>query len=969
MSSRSIDIARKELSSFFTSPVAFLFLAAFLAVNLFIFFWVEKFFSRNIADVRPLFEWMPLLLTFLVAAITMRMWSEERRSGTIELLLTLPVRSSRLVWGKFLACMALVGLALLLTLPLPITVSFLGDLDWGPVFGGYVASLFLAGAYVAIGLFISARNDNQIVSLILTVLICVILYLVGSNAFIPFVGNSGVEFLQQIGTGSRFQSITRGVLDFRDIYYYASLIGAFLCLNIYALERLRSASSQHSARKRTWGRYTLLAVANLLVANIWLSQLRELRVDLTQDQSYTISDATRNYLYQLREPLLIRGYFSEKTHPLLAPLVPQIKDLIREYEIAGRGKVRVEFINPRENPDLEEEANRKYGIKPIPFQVSDKYEASLVNSYFDLLIQYGDQYEVLNFQDLIEVKAQGEGDAIDVVLRNPEYDITRSIKKVLYGFQSVGDLFETVQEPITFQGYISEDAKLPESLLNYEQQLKDVLNDLASDSHGKLEVSFQDPEADGGKIATDIQEKYGFRPMATSLFADQSFYFYTTLRQGETVVVVPLPDDFSKESARRVLDAALKRFSHGFLHTIGLLTPTSPARNPFMPSMGGQGRQFSLIQEKLSQNFQVEPVKLDDGTVPGQIDLVLVLSPEGLSAKQVFALDQFVMKGGTVVFSTSPIGVNRTQSSLDAAELSSGLEDWFKHNGIDIQKRLVLDPQNENYPVPVQRSLGGFSVQEIRMVPYPFFVDARSQELNKDVLITSGIPQVTANWASPLVFSQPKDEASKHSFTWLVKSSDNAWVSDSLDIIPNYQNYGQLGFPAGPAQVSTLAGIVEGDFTSFFAGKENPLLEKDEKPDPATAKENEKKQEPKEVISGIIERSSGAPRIIVFASNEIFADQTLQISMATGSSRYMNSLQLLENTLDWSLEDRGLLSIRSRSHFARTLLSKSRAEQVFWEYLNYGAALLGLGLLFMVFIGKRKANAERYKSILQGVHA
>ncbi|HMA30536.1 MAG TPA: ABC transporter permease subunit, partial [Casimicrobiaceae bacterium] len=150
-----LRIARKEFRGFFASPAAWLFLGAFLAVTLFVFFWVDTFFARNIADVRPMFQWMPILLIFLVAALTMRSWSEERRAGTLESLLTAPVRPLCLVLGKFVAALALVAVALALTLPLPVTVSFLGPLDWGPVAGGYVAALFLAAAYVAIGVYMS----------------------------------------------------------------------------------------------------------------------------------------------------------------------------------------------------------------------------------------------------------------------------------------------------------------------------------------------------------------------------------------------------------------------------------------------------------------------------------------------------------------------------------------------------------------------------------------------------------------------------------------------------------------------------------------------------------------------------------------------------------------------------------------------------------------------------------------------
>jgi ABC-2 type transport system permease protein len=194
-------IAGKELTGFFASPAAVLFLAAFLGVTLFVFFWAAAFFERNLADLRPLFQWMPLLLIFLVAALTMRSWAEERRSGTLELLLTSPTTPTEHVLGKFLGVLMLVLLALALTLPLPITVSLLGPLDWGPVIGGYAAAVCLAAAYVSIGLWISSRTDNQIVSLILTVLIAGAFYLIGSDTLTGLADNRTAEWLRDLGAG------------------------------------------------------------------------------------------------------------------------------------------------------------------------------------------------------------------------------------------------------------------------------------------------------------------------------------------------------------------------------------------------------------------------------------------------------------------------------------------------------------------------------------------------------------------------------------------------------------------------------------------------------------------------------------------------------------------------------------------------------------------------------------------------
>ena len=607
-------IAAKELTLFFSSPVGYLFLLAFLAVTLFVFFWGEAFFARNVADVRPMFEWMPVLLAFLGAALTMRMWSEERRTGTLEFVTTVPVGSWEFVAGKFLACWALLAVALLLTLPLPISVAVIANLDWGPVVAGYLAALLLGGAYLSIGLFVSARTDSQIVSLIVTSFACGGFYLLGSPVITDLVGGTVADLLRGVGSGSRFESITRGVLDFRDLYFYTSLLVAFLTLNVYALEVLRWARDGDQRHHRRWRVGTALLVGNLLLANVWLAGFNGLRVDVTQGRIYSISDATRGYLNQLTEPLLIRGYFSAKTHPLLAPLVPRMKDLLNEFDVAGGDKVRLEILDPADDPAMEDEANTKYGIRPVPFQTADRYQASLVNSYFDVLLSYGDEYEVLDFRDLIEVKVVGEAE-LDVQLRNPEYDLTRSIKKVLFGFQGGSSVFANISKPVRFVGYVSGDDKLPASLAEYRSVLNETLKELVEESNGLLTAQLLDPEAGDGALAAEIADQYGFRPMAASLFDTNLFYFYLALSDSETLVQVPLPEALSAAATKRGIEEGLKRFASGLLKSVALVAPEAPA--PYM-GMGQPppGNQFQQLRDFLASDFSVETATLDDGAVP-----------------------------------------------------------------------------------------------------------------------------------------------------------------------------------------------------------------------------------------------------------------------------------------------------------------------------------------------------------------
>lgn len=952
-----LQVARKELNGFFASPVAYIFLGAFLAVSLFVFFWVETFFARNIADMRPLFEWMPILLIFLVATLTMRMWSEERRAGTIEILLTLPVAPIKLVLGKFLACLALVAIALALTFPIPLIVSWLGPLDWGPVWGAYLASLFLAAAYIAIGLFVSARTDNQIVSLIGTLMLGTLLYLLGAETLTNLVGHRASEYLHLLGTGSRFQSITRGVIDARDLYYYLSLVGVFLALNIYILERLRwEGSGEPKPHHRLWGWVTLLAAANLLAANLWLQQLGWVRADITQGRIYSISETTVDYLSRLQEPLLIRGYFSAHTHPLLAPLVPQLRDLMREYEIAGKGRIRVEIIDPHDNPELEREAGEKYGIRPVAFQTMSKYQAGVVNSYFDILIAYGGEHEVLGYRDLIDVKLTGDTN-LDVRLRNPEYDITRSIKKVLYGYQGGGDIFAGIQQPVTLKAFISAASVLPEPLLKLQEELVEVAKELRQQAKGKFEFSILDPMAGDGRLAKEIAEQYGFQPMALSLLDPNTFYFYLLLESRNQVVPLTLPESLDKAGLQRSLNTGLKRFASGLLRSVALSTP-APA-NPY----GLGGERFSLLEERLRQNAGLQQTDLKSGQVPEQADLLLVVDPERLDNKQLYAIDQFLMQGGTLVLASSPFNIDLGAKAINARKRPSGLEDWLAHHGIRIEDKLVLDPENTPFPIPVQRRLGGFVVQEVVSLPYPFFPDIRGRGIEQSSGVMLGLDQITLNWPSPIQIDD-KANAQRHVYR-LLQSSERSWTSDSTEIQPDFGKYGQLGFPERKEHSpQLLAAVVEGRFESYFKGKASPLLSEN-KAEEADEEEPtlEKSPEKKGIIKGTIDHSPDSARIILIASGSFLGDSALDLALEATRSRYIAPLQLVENLIDWSLEDRGLLAIRGRSHFSRLLYPLERGEQMFWEYFNYGLALGGLALVYMLHRRLRQRRRSRFEAI------
>ncbi|MBP7686684.1 MAG: Gldg family protein [Thermoflexales bacterium] len=944
---QTLSITRKELNAYFGSPMALIFLGAFLAVTLFTFFWVETFFARGIADVRPLFRWMPLLLIFLVAALTMRQWSEEQRSGTLEMLLTLPVRPAQLVIGKFLAVMTMVAVALALTLPLALTVSNVGNLDWGPVVGGYVAALLLAAAYAAIGLFVSSRTDNQIVALIVTVLIAGAFYLIGTGGFTDFVGANVADLLRAIGTSSRFESIERGVIDLRDLIYYGALTGIFLLLNAIALDRKRWSNGERTqAYRRGLTITSWLVVANLVLVNVWVYPLAGLRVDLTSQQEFSLSQTTRDLLGNLQEPLVIRAYLSEKTHPLLAPLVPQIRDLLKEYGIASGGKVTADVVDPATDPAVEQEAAQTYGIQPTPLQVSGRFEASVINAYFDILVRYGDQNVVLNFRDLIEVSSNRDG-TINVHLRNLEYDLTRSIKKVVYGFQSVDSIFATMTEPVKLQ-LITTPATLPSSLKTVPDTIKKVADDIAKQAGGKFTFEMVDPDAAGATIdRRTLRDTFKLQPIPVSLFSDQSYYLDMLLTIGDQTQVIYPAQDFSEASVKTAIESALKRSSSGFLKVIGLWTP------PAQPQFDQFGQQqpplqtWQSLQQQLSQDYTVRPTDLTSGQVPPDVDVLVVVAPQNMTDKERYAIDQYLMRGGAVIVAAGNYAIDASQGGLGLAPISNGVREMLEAYGINVGQSLVMDPQNEPFPVQVARNVGGFQVQQIELVSFPFFADVRPAGRDASSPIVSRLPAVTVNFASPITLDETKNTTRQTSV--LLKSTDQAWLRTSTEIQPNNQLYPDTGYLIeGDRKSFALAVSVRGVFDSYFKGKPSPLQATDAAAAPTTP-DAPPTPTPAPQTSSLIESSPDTARLVVIGSGEFVDDVILQLSSRVSQDRYLNNLQFMQNAVDWSVEDLDLLTIRSRGTTTRVLRPMEEREQSTLEIVNYVvalAALIGIGGLW-----------------------
>lgn len=240
----TLFIIRRELADYFATPVAYVFIVIFLTLLGALTFFMGSFFARGLADLSAFFQFHAWVYMLLIPAISMRMWAEERKSGTIELLMTLPLSLKQVVLGKYLAAVIFAAITLALTFPFWVTVNYLGEPDNGIIFAGYIGSLLMAAGFLAVGSFISALTKNQVVAFVMTTAVCFVLIASGAPIVLGFFSGWApkiiVDFIASLSFLTHFTDISKGVLDLRDVLYFLSLIIVFLFANMLAIDRLKA---------------------------------------------------------------------------------------------------------------------------------------------------------------------------------------------------------------------------------------------------------------------------------------------------------------------------------------------------------------------------------------------------------------------------------------------------------------------------------------------------------------------------------------------------------------------------------------------------------------------------------------------------------------------------------------------------------------------------------------------------------
>ncbi len=374
-------VFKREFKSYFATPLAYVFLVVFLFFSAYMTF-KGGFFEARQADMSAFFMNLPLLFVFLVPAAAMRLWAEEKKTGSLELLFTLPITVKQAVIGKFMAAWLFLIVALALTFPMVITVCYLGEPDLGLIAVGYIAAILMAGGFLAVGCFFSAISNNQVISFVLSVVACAVLVFAGMpttmNYLSTFLPAGAVETISKMSFQQHFESIQMGVLQFKDIAYFVLLIAGWIAGCAVVLDENKNL------RKAAAVAFVLIIAFSFI--SISGNAGKNLKADVTEQKIYSLSNGTKAILGKLNQPIRMKLYYS-KTAAMKGPdqiryfnnYYEFVKSLLEEYAAAGKGMVQLEVIDPRPYSDDEVAATR-YGLKKFPITEEE-------NFFFGLVVQ------------------------------------------------------------------------------------------------------------------------------------------------------------------------------------------------------------------------------------------------------------------------------------------------------------------------------------------------------------------------------------------------------------------------------------------------------------------------------------------------------------------------------------------------------------------------------------------------------
>lgn len=399
-----MSVFMRELFSYFNSPIAYIFIVVFVALTNGMF--MSQFFLAGNADMRYFFNLLPVILCVFIPAVTMRLWAEEKKGNTFELLLTFPMETYKLVFGKFMAGLVFYLLALAATLFVPVMLFLVGKPDIGPIIGGYAGALFVGAFFLSVGIFVSGLCKDQIVSFIIAMVACFFFYLSGldfmAGVVDGWIPGAGSFLKENFGMTRHFAAFQRGVVDNRDVLYFAVMTAVFLVLNIFSIEdRLRPKA------KVFFSTAVGVCIAISMVVNLLFADIPLGRYDLTENKLYTITESTKRILGGLKAPVLVKLYVSppESMPTALKRLEQDVTDRIDELRVFSGGNLSYKVFHMeavRHQADAKEKAGdsledklQKKGIAPFQVRSIEQDEVGIKLVYSAIAIAYKEKEEAI----------------------------------------------------------------------------------------------------------------------------------------------------------------------------------------------------------------------------------------------------------------------------------------------------------------------------------------------------------------------------------------------------------------------------------------------------------------------------------------------------------------------------------------------------------------------------------------------
>jgi len=606
-------IFNREFAAYFNVPIAYIFIIVFLAVNSGLF--MTSFFLSGTADMRGFFGLLPITLIIFIPAITMRLWSEDSKSGTIELLQSFPMSAGQLVIGKFLACFLFYLITLAGTIVIPIMIMFLGNPDLGPIIGGYFGAALLGAFYLSIGIFISGLFKDQIIAFILSMVGCFVFYMIGTN-YIAIVidswfGGLGSLLMNSVGTANHFSSIERGVLDIRDILYFISYTIIFLWLNAVTVEQVVRRMAD-----RKFFINAAISLAVIFMLNLVVGDMKLGRFDLTEGNIYTVSPASKNILKKLKDvPVTIRYYVSpkDKMPAAMKTLEQDVTDLLREFEVVS-DRVKFEVVDPTTDVEMTQTLEEK-GIFPFDARSIEKDSFGIKRIYSAIAVSYLDKPEEI----IPQVVPQN--------LFNLEYELLSRIYRMTMEEKPTVVLMApydiTQQDPRMRQMMMQMGQDMPEK----EDRYKQIAEVLRSENYNvvRTEMTESDPLPDDFDLLIVLtpknlsdRQRYEINKALVSgrkvVMAVQNYGFNYAPQRGAGIQVTPSPyrpavndllehygltvnDDILMDASQEVLSIPTRQTIGGFIQT----TVQTPVKLPIQIKVTDQGmNQKVSVTNKVS---------------------------------------------------------------------------------------------------------------------------------------------------------------------------------------------------------------------------------------------------------------------------------------------------------------------------------------------------------------------------------